>query len=565
MSLHPRTQYAMPAETARVAKACLPHGHPYLRLYDELSPLFCDHDFTDLFPARGQPAVAPGRLAIVTLLPFAERLPDRQAADAVRRRIDWKYLRGLELTDPGFDPTILSEFRGRLVEHQAASRLCDLVLERLQALGVLHARGRQRSDSTHVLGAIRAINRLELVGEAMRAALNALAVAAPEWLRGHAQPEWVARYGPRVAQARPPESSTQQQAYAEAIGADGRVLLHAVYRAEAPPSLRTLPAVDMLRQIWVPNYLVHEDGRVTWRHNDNIPPAARFISSPYDLEAHYARQYSIQWVGYTGHLTETCDDVTPPLITHVLTTTAPVDDSQATASIQAALETKGLLPQCHIVDAGYIDAERLAVSQCDYAIDLCGAVRGSVRWQAHTEGAFDLSYFVIDWEQQRVTCPAGHTSLSWTPAVDNRDNDVINIKFARGDCRDCPLRAQCTRTVRRTLTIRPREPHEALRANRQRQPTPEFQAEQARRWGIEGTLSYGIRLCGMRRALYRPCENAPAAVCQCGCDEPRADSAVAQRGAAWSHASDPVSKAAIGSCSEAIWRSRLRQQDQSCA
>jgi transposase len=200
------------------------------------------------------------------------------------------------------------------------------------------------------------------------------------------------------------------------------------------------------------------------------------------------------------HLTETCDDVTPPLSTHVLTTTAPVDDSKTTASIHAALETKDLLPRCHIVDAGYVDAERLAVSQRDDAIDLCGAVRGSVRWQAHTEGAFDLSCLVIDWDRQQVTCPAGHTSLSWTPAVDNRDHDVIKITVARGDCRDCPYHSQCTRNVRRTLTVRPREQHEALIANRKRQPTPEFKTEQARRCGIEGTLSYGIRICGMRRA-----------------------------------------------------------------
>jgi len=252
----------------------------------------------------------------------------------------------------------------------------------------------------------------------------------------------------------------------------------------------------------VQNYLTRENGGVAWRDHDNIPPAARFISSPYDLEAHYARKYSIQWVGYKVHLSETCDEETPPLITHVLTTTAPVDDSKATASIHAALETKGLLPQCHIVDAGYVDAELLATSQRDYAIDLCGAVRGSVRWQAHTEGAFDLSHFTIDWEQRQVTCPAGHTSLSWTPAIDNRDNDVIKIKFARGDCCDCPHRSQCTRTARRSLTVRPREQHEALMANRTRQATPEFKAKQARRCGIEGALSYGIRLCGMRRARY---------------------------------------------------------------
>jgi transposase len=167
MLLYPRTRCAVPAETARVAKACFPQGHPYLRLCDELGTLFCNQDFADLFPARGQPAVALGRLAFVMLLQFAECLPDRQAADAVRSRIDWKYLLGLELTDPGFDHTILSEFRRRLVNHQATNRLFDVVLERLQTLGVIQAHGRQRSDSTHVPGAIRAINSLELVGKAM--------------------------------------------------------------------------------------------------------------------------------------------------------------------------------------------------------------------------------------------------------------------------------------------------------------------------------------------------------------------------------------------------------------
>jgi transposase len=289
MSLHPQEIPPVPEETRRVARAAFPRGNVYMRIRDELGAIYDDQLFAPLFPARGQPAASPWRLALTTVMQFAEGLSDRQAADAVRSRIDGKYLLGLELTDPGFDHTILSEFRGRLVEHQAASRLFDLVLERLRALGVIHARGRQRSDSTHVLGAIRAINRLELVGEAMRAALNALAVAAPEWLRGHAQPEWFARYGLRFEPPRLPESPTKRQTLAEAIGADGTALLHAVYSAEAPPSLRTLPAVDALRPIWVQTYLSNENGKVTWRDDHNIPPAARFISSPDDREAHYAQ------------------------------------------------------------------------------------------------------------------------------------------------------------------------------------------------------------------------------------------------------------------------------------
>src|SRR5918992_236208 len=161
MSLHPRTVYAVPAETARVAQACFPHGHPYLRLHDELGTLFCDEDFTDLFAARGQAAVAPGRLALVTLLQFAEGLPDRQAADAVRSRIDWKYLLGLPLADAGFDSTVLSEFRSRLVAGAAEASLLDAVLEVAASHRLLKAGGRQRTDSTHVLAAARAMNRIE--------------------------------------------------------------------------------------------------------------------------------------------------------------------------------------------------------------------------------------------------------------------------------------------------------------------------------------------------------------------------------------------------------------------
>jgi transposase len=504
MSLHPRTSYHIPEETARVAKACLPQDHPYLRLADALGPIFQDHDFTALFPTRGQPAIAPGRLALISLLQFAENLSDRQAVHAVRSRIDWKYLLGLELTDAGCDHTVLSEFRTRLVQHDAVTQLFEALLRQFQALGLLKARGRQRTDSTHVLAAVSALNRVELVGEAMRAALNSLAEAAPVWLRGHIPPEWYTRYGARVEAYRLPKDKAKRHALAESIGADGMTLFRALYASSAPGALRDLPAVERLRQIWVQNYLPTDAG-VCWRENDNIPPAASFLSSPYDPDAHYARKHTTQWVGYKVHLTETCDDVLPPLITHVETTPAPVDDSQVTAQLHAALQEKALLPSRHIVDTGYLDAELLATSQRDYGVELWGPTRQDVRWQAHVEGGFDVSQFVIDWDQEIATCPAGHTSISWTPAIDNRANEVIKIKFSSTDCRSCPHRSQCTRAQRyprRTITVRPREQYEALKAARERQATATFAQEYARRAGIEGTLSYGIRACGLRRSRY---------------------------------------------------------------
>jgi transposase len=159
---------AVPEETARVVRARFPHGTLVVQLRDALGTLYSDEDFADLFPTRGQPAEAPWRLALVTVLQFLEGLPDRQAADAVRSRLDWKYALSLELTDPGFDHTVLSEFRTRLVAGRAEQRVLDLVLEQARGRGWLKTRGTQRTDATQVLAAVRALTRLEGVGETMR-------------------------------------------------------------------------------------------------------------------------------------------------------------------------------------------------------------------------------------------------------------------------------------------------------------------------------------------------------------------------------------------------------------
>src|SRR5918999_5728868 len=193
--LKPSPIEAVPEGTSRVAKAAFRKGNPLLSLRDELGAIFADADFAGLFPKLGQPGLPPWRLALVTLLQFRDNLPDRQAAEAVRARIDWKYLLGLELIDPGFDASVLCEFRTRLLDGGAEGVLLERLLDRCKGLGLLKARGRQRTDSTHVLARARATVRLGCATEAMRHALNSLAVVAPDWLRGHSPPEWVERYG----------------------------------------------------------------------------------------------------------------------------------------------------------------------------------------------------------------------------------------------------------------------------------------------------------------------------------------------------------------------------------
>ncbi|MGN6758574.1 MAG: IS1182 family transposase [Thermomicrobiales bacterium] len=503
--LRPQPLPPIPEETARIARAALSRSHPYLRLADELGALFADEDFADLFPAHGQPALAPWRLALATILQFAEGLSDRQAADAVRSRIDWKYVLRLELADEGFAGSVLSEFRSRVLAHDAGQRLFAILLGWCRERGFVKAHGRQRTDSTSVWGAVRGLNRLELVIEAMRHVLNTLAVAAPDWLQLPAQADWVSRYTRRADHERLPNKPAARDALAQAVGADGVVLLQALQADDAPSWLRTLPAAEMLRRIWLQNYM-RTDETITWRTESDLPSASQFISSPYDEDVHLAQHGTRHWIGYKVHFTEACDDGQPPLIVHVETTTAPVVDGTMTPVIHAALQEERLLPQEHVVDTGYLDAALLVTSRKEYGVHLVGPTRRDDHWQAQEQTGCALENFSIDWERQQAVCPEGHSSNSWTPAVDRRTNRVIKITCSGRDCRCCPSRECCTRSQkqypRRTITIREREEFAALLAARQRLRSGEYQATSAKRAGCEGTLSRGVRRCRLRRTRY---------------------------------------------------------------
>jgi transposase len=503
MSLKPQPVAPVPELTAFVAHAAFPDGNPYLRLRDAIGPLYEDQDFAALFPKRGQPALAPGRLAMVTLMQFLENLSDRQAADAARSRIDWKYALGLELTDPGFDFSVLSEFRARLIAGEAEQLLLDKMLERLRAQGLVKARGQQRTDSTHVLAAIRVLNRLELVGETLRATLNRLATVAPEWTRGVARPAWFERYSHRVEDSRLPKDQAGREAYALAVGEDGFALLDALDSDEVVASLRAVPAVQVLRTAWARHY-ERVGGRVRWKADAELPQAAESLESPYDPEARYRTKRETHWTGYMVHLTETCDVGVVHLITHVATTPADVHEVRCTASIQQALVDQSLPPGVHLVDAAYVEAELLVSSEQEHGILLVGPPRPDPSWQTKIAGAYNVGRFAVDWEAQRVTCPEGKVSSTWTPQVDASGSASISVKFRTTDCGRCEARALCTRAAKmpRHLKLHPRAEHEALQAVRARLGTEEGKRLYQRRAGVEGTLSQGVRAMGLRRCRY---------------------------------------------------------------
>lgn len=503
MSLQPEAIGPVPAETVRVAHAAFPKGNRYLRMRDELGTLFDDTLFVDLFPPRGQPAEAPWRLALISILQFIEGLPDRQAADAVRSRIDWKYLLGLDLTDAGFNFSVLSEFRSRLLHGNAAERLFDHLLTHFKAQGWLVARGRQRTDATHVLAAIRTLNRVELVGRTLQHALNTLALVAPEWLQAHIEADWFVRYSKPMEDSRFPKDEAGRLALAEQIGRDGQHLLFSIETADDGAWLAQIPAVATLRQVWAQQYHVTTD-QLRWRNKDDLPPSAQRIASPHDTEARYSTKRSVTWVGYKVHLTETCDDERPNLITHVETDVATEGDPSAVAQVHQALAQRALLPQEHLVDAAYGAGETIVKSQTEYEVDLLCPVPPDNSWQAHDPEAFPLTRFTIDWAAQHVVCPQGKISHLWNPEQGPRGKPTIQVQFRRADCRACEVRLHCTRkkTDPRDLTLHPQAEQQALQAARERQQTPDFARRYARRAGIEGTIAHSAYTLHLRRSRY---------------------------------------------------------------
>jgi transposase len=516
MSLHPHIVEPVPEETARVAHAAFPKGHPYLTFRDALGTIFQDEDFTALFPAWGQPGLPPWRLALVTIMQFREHLADRQAAEAVRARIDWKYLLSLELTDPGFDFSVLSEFRDRLLAGSAEELLLDTLLERCRALGLLKARGQQRTDSTHVLAAVRVLNRLELVAETLRAALNAVATVAPDWLQGFAPLAWYERYGKRIEDVRLPRDQADREAYAQMVGEDGFHFLDAVEAAEAPKEVRALPILASLRRTWQRHYERMGDAApagegdakrcVRFKANRELPPAAESIESPYDADARYRHKRDTSWTGYMVHVSETCEPTAPHLLTHVHTTPATVHEAQCTTPIQQALLDKELPPREHFVDAAYISAALLVHSRDEQGITLRGPTRPSQGWQMQVAGAYTFEQFTVDWEQQQVRCPQGKASVSWAERVGPADHPFIQVRFSTQDCGTCAQRALCTHAKppqARTLKLHPRPQSEALHAAQAWYAGEDGQRQYGRRAGVEGTLSQGVRAFGLRRTRYR--------------------------------------------------------------
>lgn len=503
MSMKNQPIAPLPERTRQIAKASFPKGNFYLALHDQLGPLFEDELFSELYHDLGRPACEPWRLALITIFQFAEGLTDRQAADAVRARLDWKYLLHLEIDDAGFDFSVLSQFRTRLQEHDKTVLLFEHVLASLKEHKMLRANGPQRSDSTHILAAIRTLNRAECAGETMRVALNTVAAVIPRWVEQYAPADWLVRYGHPMSEFRMPKDEKQREKWLLQVGLDGHLLMDWIFSESTEPWLRQLPAIETLREVWIQNYYYENQG-LRWRTNSQLPPSHLQIRSPHDTEARRGVKRTMDWLGYKVHVTETCDPELPKLITHVETTNANQTDIEQIEKIHANLAANDFHPEEHFVDAGYISARSIVESQEQYGIELVGPMLQETSWQSRVEGGVTASQFRLDWEKKEAVCPQGKKSKRWENAKTRQGKDIIKVRFHREDCLNCPLRGSCTKGEKngRTLTLRPHEEHEAIEKRRAEQKSEDFKEKYNKRAGVEGVHSQSCNAMEMRRTRY---------------------------------------------------------------
>ena len=512
MSLKPKAMGSIPEMTCRIGQQILKPENVYRQMGEKYADVVRDEDFVKMYSHLGQPAISPARLAMVVVMQAMEGVSDRVAAEMVRTRIDWKYALHLELEDHGFDASVLSEFRQRIVSQEAERKVFDAFVNRFQEEGLLKGRGLQRTDSLGVVAAVRELNRLELVMETMRKALEGVVEANQEWGRGVVSARWIETYetwtqGERVVKGSGPEAKSETLRRLEAVGRDGYQLLEMIEAEGTPKAVREARGVEILKQVWSQQYrLVNAPGvtrielsTVASRAQDGV---SELIQTPHDVEARYRIKRGVGQTGYTLQITEVAGEAAPAIITDVAIEAGNADDTKAVAAIHQRLTERGLTPTTHLVDSGYLSGNIL-VESAQRGVELLGPLQDDSSPAAQAGLGFGLEHFDLSFETRTAICPGGQPAARWTPFEDvTRKRELIQIAWTAATCGRCEFRAVCVSgQTGRFLKVSHRFP--TIKARRQYQKTPEFRQRYRRRAGIEATFSTMVNTCGARRTPYR--------------------------------------------------------------
>jgi transposase len=481
----------VPADTAALGERLFPPANLYRQIGERFDQLFPNEQvFAPLYDSQGRGAIPPLLVALVTVFQMLEQVPDRQAAEWVVSRLDWKYALHLPLDYAGFHFTDLSAFRARLLSGQQEQLVFEQLLERLKGLGLVHAHSQIRSDSTHLLGVVARLSQLELVAESLRLAVQAVVRADEAWGQAQLPASFRERYGVRLNEFG--LSPNQVRERLEQVGQAAFWFLEQLEQAAEP--LRHLSEVETLRQVLAQQFPGGSDS----------PPAAKrpqgreVLESPHEPEARRGTKRAQSWIGYKGQVSETCADGEPHLVVDVDATGALENDSQQLAPIQQRLKRRGLPPAEHFIDQGFMSAA-LLYRTLQEGLRLMGVPL------ADTQSApgFRQADFQIDEAARQATCPAGQRCATWSEhPVAEAPQPQVQLRFPGQACQACAFWGVCTKSPQgRSLTLSPFR--EVLRQRRAEAQTEEFQEQMHRRAGIEATLSELVRRYRLRRARYR--------------------------------------------------------------
>lgn len=492
MCLKIRRPWPMPEETKRIGQKLLKEKEVYRLIGDELFERWNEAEYADLYSAEGKPGISPIILAFVSVFQFMEKLADRQAVNALRMRLDWKYALHLPLDYEGFDFSVLSEFRDRLIKGQAEGRVFEKLVEQIRGMGLIKEHGKQRTDSIAMLTKVRRLCRVETVVETLRLAIVAIVDTDREWSEEIIPPSWEEKYGERFV--RQSYSEKEWKEYEEKIGEEGQWLLKRLEKGSVPAEVQDLPEVQVLKTVWAQQFRA-EGGKMVYTDLKKYDGHTQ-IQSPHDPEARYSRKRHFEWTGDKVQVTETEDAGYPHIITDIVGTSSNRTDWEELPAIQARLETRACSPAEQYVDAGYMSGPNLECSQKKH-IDLIGPFPNFVTPQDLLPNGITQSHFQIDAKNNTVTCPQGHIATNPVPV-----NNSLSFRFPLKTCAACELRPRCcSGKAGRTIGISAY--YELTEAARQRQKTEAFKRDyQQHRSGVEGSLSALVRGHGMRISRY---------------------------------------------------------------
>ena len=492
MCLKIQSPWAMPAETERIGRKLLKENDVYRLIGDRLFEQLNEEEYADLYSAEGKPGISPIILAFISVFQFMEKLADRQAVNSLRMRLDWKYALHLPLDYEGFDFSVLSEFRDRLIKGQAEGRVFEKLVKQIQEMGLIKEHGKQRTDSIAMLTKVRRLCRVETVVETLRLAIVAIVETDREWSEEIIPPSWEEKYGERFVRQRYSEKDWKE--YEENIGENGQWLLKRLEKGSAPAGLQDLPEVQVLKTVWAQQFR-EEGGKMAYTDLKKYDGHTQ-IQSPHDPEARYSRKRHFEWVGDKVQVSETDDEGYPHIITDIVATSSNRTDYEELPSIQERLEKRECKPAEHYVDAGYMSGPNLSSSQKN-DIDLIGPLANFVTPQDMLPNGITQSHFQIDAINNIVICPKGHTANNPSPV-----NNSLSFRFPMKTCAACELRPRCC-TGKGGRTIGISAYYELTEAARARQKTEAFKKDYYQhRSGVEGTLSALVRGHGMRVSRY---------------------------------------------------------------